>query len=55
MMLYTLRATFQADDGRKSTKTTPGLSWQSAMDQKTALLESCPWCLSASMTPERRA
>ncbi len=55
MLLYTLRATFQAEDGRKTTKTTPGLTWEAAMDQKTALLEGCPWCVSASMTPEKGA
>lgn len=29
-MLYTLRATFHAKDGRKSTKTTTGLTWEAA-------------------------
>lgn len=53
MLLYTLRATFQAKDGRKSTKTTRGLTWEAAMSQKTGLLEGCSWCVSASMTPEK--
>lgn len=51
---YTLRATFQAKSGHKSSKTlATGLSLIEAIDKKTQLLERVPHCVAAEVRPEK--
>lgn len=54
---YTLRAKFISKDGsgRVAYSTTRGLSLETALDKKTALLERVSHCVSASVTPETKA